>query len=62
MIRSLAFWSAIIAYAILLAVVLLGPLGYPGYSSVRQYLAELGAIGAPNGALAFTSTLTLTSL
>ena len=51
MIRRLAFWSAIFAYALLLVVVVIAPLGYPDYSPVRQYIAELGAKGAPHGVL-----------
>lgn len=49
LIRALAFWSAILAYATL--AVLIGAGAYPGYSHARQYISELGATGAPNGAL-----------
>jgi hypothetical membrane protein len=51
MIRKLAFWSAIFAYGLLLFTLLAAPLAQPGYSHVHQYIAELGALGAPNGAL-----------
>lgn len=39
-----------IAYVVVMAgVILIGPLGYPGYSSLHQYISEMGATGAPHG-------------
>ena len=63
MIRRLAFWSAIVAYALLLAVVLIAPLGYPNYSPVRQYIAELGAkVAIDDFGAGYTSFRNLQSL
>lgn len=39
-----------IAYVVVMAgVILIGPLGYPGYSSLHQHISEMGATGAPHG-------------
>jgi hypothetical membrane protein len=39
-----------IAYvAVMAGVILIGPLGYPGYSSLHQHISEMGATGAPHG-------------
>ncbi len=35
--------------AVMAAVIVIGPLGYPGYSSLNQHISEMGASGAPNG-------------
>lgn len=40
-----------IAYVVVIAgVILIAPLGYPGYNSLGQHISELGANGAPHGA------------
>ena len=40
------------AYAAVMAgVILIGPLGYPGYNSLSQHISEMGATGAPHGPL-----------
>lgn len=39
-----------IAYvAVMAGVIVIGPLGYPGYDSLTQHISEMGATGAPDG-------------
>jgi hypothetical membrane protein len=41
-----------IAYvAVMAGVIVIGPLGYPGYNSLSQHISEMGATGAPHGPL-----------
>ena len=49
--RTIAIWSALMSYAITLAVVVAGDAAYPGYDHVGQYISELGATGAPHARL-----------
>ncbi|WP_159744480.1 DUF998 domain-containing protein [Luteimonas cellulosilyticus] len=44
----MAFWSAVLSYALLLLVVVWGGSSVAGYSHVSQYMSELGAAGAPD--------------
>lgn len=40
------------AYAAVIAgVIVIGPIGYPGYDSLGQHISEMGATGAPHGPL-----------
>lgn len=50
-IRTIAFWSALIAYVLLAIMVVAGGAAWPGYSHVSQFISELGATGAPHGRL-----------
>lgn len=41
-----------IAYVVVISgVIVIGPLGYPGYNSFSQHISEMGATGAPHGPL-----------
>ena len=41
-----------IAYVCMMAaVIVIGPLGYPGYNSLSRHISELGAYGAPDAAI-----------
>lgn len=51
MIRTLAFWTAILGAGLLVVMTVAGAAAWPGYSHVTQYISELGATGAPNGRL-----------
>lgn len=51
MIRTIAFWSAILGYALLLAMIVAGGAAWPGYSHVSQFISELGSTGAPHAQL-----------
>lgn len=51
MVRTLAFWSAIIGAGLLVLMTVAGAAAWPGYSHVSQYISELGATGAPHGRL-----------
>ena len=51
MIRTLAFWTAIIGASLLAIMTVAGGAAWPGYSHVTQYISKLGATGAPNGRL-----------
>jgi hypothetical protein len=51
MVRTLAFWSAIIGASLLVLMTVAGAAAWPGYSHVSQYISELGATGAPHGRL-----------
>lgn len=51
MIRTIAFWSAVIGYGLLLIMTVAGGAAWPGYSHVSQFISELGATGAPHGRL-----------
>jgi hypothetical protein len=51
MIRNVAFWSAILAYAILAIMIVAGGAAWPGYSHYSQFISELGGTGAPHGRL-----------
>ncbi|MCF8506697.1 MAG: DUF998 domain-containing protein [Caulobacter sp.] len=51
MIRTLAFWAAIIGAGLLVLMTVAGAAAWPGYSHVSQYISELGATGAPHGRL-----------
>lgn len=51
MIRSIAFWSAVLGYLILAVMIVAGGLSWPGYSHYSQYISELGSNGAPYGRL-----------
>ena len=37
--------------AVIAGVILIAPLGYPGYNSLSQHISEMGATGAPYGPL-----------
>ena len=37
--------------AVIAGVILIAPLGYPGYNSLSQHISEMGATGAPHGPL-----------
>jgi hypothetical membrane protein len=37
--------------AVMAGVILIGPLGYPGYDSLSQHISVLGAAGAPQGGM-----------
>jgi hypothetical membrane protein len=44
--------TAILGFAyvvVIAAVIMIGPLVYPGYDSLRQHISEMGATGAPHG-------------
>lgn len=45
--RSLAFWSAHIAFGLLILLLILGDAFFPGYSQLRDFISELGAREAP---------------
>ncbi|MFZ5670349.1 MAG: DUF998 domain-containing protein [Pseudomonadota bacterium] len=49
--RAIAFWSAVLAYALLAFMVMAGGAAWSGYSHLTQYISELGAAGAPHGRL-----------
>ena len=51
MIRSIAFWAAIIGYVLLATMIVAGGAAWPGYSHYSQFISELGATGAPYGRL-----------
>lgn len=51
MIRTLAFWSAVVGAALLLIMIIAGGAAWPGYSHVRDFISELGATGAPHARL-----------
>lgn len=51
MTRPIMFWSALAAYLWLVALTIGFGAAYPNYSHVTQYISELGAHGAPQGAL-----------
>ncbi len=49
--RTIAFWSAVIGYLILVVMIVAGGAAWPGYSHYSQFISELGATGAPHGRL-----------
>lgn len=49
--RTIAIWSALLSYGLMLVVVVGGAAAYPGYSHLSQFISELGATGAPHGRL-----------
>lgn len=49
--RTVAVWSAILSYAVLVAVVVGAGSVWPEYDHARNYISELGATGAPHGRL-----------
>jgi len=49
--RTVAVWSAVLSYVLLLAVIVGGGAAFPGYDHVSNYISELGATGAPHGKL-----------
>lgn len=51
MIRTIAFWAAILGYALLVVMVVAGGAAWPGYSHIGQFISELGATGAPHARL-----------
>ena len=51
MIRTIAFWSAIVGYLLLAVMIVAGGAAWPGYSHSSQFISELGATGAPHGRL-----------
>lgn len=51
MIRTVAFWSAVVGYGLLVVMVVAGGAAWPGYSHVGQFISELGATGAPHARL-----------
>lgn len=51
MIRTLAFWTAVIGYVLLAILIVAGGAAWPGYSHIGQFISELGANGAPHGRL-----------
>lgn len=51
MIRTLAFWSALLGAGLLVTMIVIGGAAWPGYSHLSQYISELGATGAPHGRL-----------
>jgi hypothetical protein len=46
--RTLAFWSAVLGYGLLLIMIVAGGATWPGYSHVSQFISELGATNAPH--------------
>lgn len=51
MLRTMAFWTAVVGYALLAVLIVAGGAAWPGYSHMTQFISELGATGAPNGRL-----------
>lgn len=51
MIRTIAFWSAVIGYLLLVIMIVAGGAATPGYSHVADFISELGATGAPQARL-----------
>lgn len=51
LIRTIAFWAAIVGYVLLAILIIAGGAAWPGYSHTGQFISELGATGAPHGRL-----------
>ncbi|MBP7705228.1 MAG: DUF998 domain-containing protein [Caulobacter sp.] len=51
MLRTIAFWTAVIGSVGLVLLIVVGAAAWPGYSHVRDFISELGATGAPQGRL-----------
>lgn len=51
MIRTIAFWAAILGYVLLAILIVGGGAAWAGYSHATQFISELGATGAPHGRL-----------
>lgn len=51
MVRTIAFWSAVVGSALLLMTIIAGGAAWPAYSHVRDFISELGSSGAPHGRL-----------
>ena len=49
MLKHVAFGCAVLSLLILAGATVVGGLAYPGYDHLRQYISELGAVGAPTG-------------
>lgn len=45
--RLIVFACGLASLAVLLVVIILGGMGYPGYDHARQFISELGATGSP---------------
>lgn len=50
-IRTIAFWSAIVGYILLAGMIIVGGAAWPGYSHISQFISELGSTGAPHARL-----------
>lgn len=51
MIRTIAFWAAVLGAGLLLIAIVAGAAAWPGYSHVDDFISELGATGSPHGRL-----------